>query len=144
MRLSFSRQRTKAQLPGIDETYPLGWPQLAAFLNSADSFAIFRRFGTAHCRVLLHLQVEITAIEEALDRLDTEDASEPGMLYRLRRHEWKEGWDTSQRDLLDKLSSKLSEYGKKSSCITENIGFPADGESSIKTTFCSKTAGYAL
>lgn len=95
----------------IDESYPLGWPQLAAFLNSVDNFAIFRRFGTAHCRILLHLQAEITAIEKELDELDKADSENPDMHYRLRRNEWYEGWDPRQKVLLDKLRVKLSEYG---------------------------------
>jgi hypothetical protein len=97
-----------------DEGYPLGWPQLAAFLNSADSFAIFRRFGIAHCRVLVHLQAEITALEKELDALDIHDSVTQGMLYRLRRNEWYEGWDPAQKDLLEKLRLKLSEYGLRS------------------------------
>jgi hypothetical protein len=90
----------------------MGWPQLAAFLNSADNYAIFRRFGTEHCRVLLHLMAEITSIEKDLDILDQTDSKNKDMLYRLRRNEWYEGWDTGQKDLLDKLKTKLLEYGK--------------------------------
>jgi hypothetical protein len=103
---------TKLTKLHTDENYPVGWPQLAAFLNSADNYAIFRRFGTAHCRVLLHLMAEITSIEKKLDDLDISDAKDPNMVYRLRRNEWYEGWDTAQRDLLEKLRTKLSEYGK--------------------------------
>jgi hypothetical protein len=90
----------------------MGWPQLAAFLNSADNHAIFRRFGTEHCRVLLHLMAEITSIQKELEILDQADAENKDMLYRLRRNEWHEGWDTAQKDLLDKLRTKLLEYGK--------------------------------
>jgi len=90
----------------------MGWPQLAAFLNSADNHAIFRRFGTEHCRILLHLMAEITSIQKELDKLDHADAENNDMLYRLRRNEWYEGWDTTQKDLLDKLRAKLLEYGK--------------------------------
>lgn len=111
MPLVLSKKLTEPLRLGLDETYPLGWPQLAAFLNSADGSAIFRRFGTAHCRVLIHLQAEITGIEKALSDLDASDSSQPDKLYRLRRHEWQEGWDTAQKALLDKLRLKLSEYG---------------------------------
>lgn len=44
--------------------------------------------------------------------MDQCDAEDKGMLYRLRRNEWYEGWDTAQKDLLDKLRAKLLEYGK--------------------------------
>jgi hypothetical protein len=58
------------------------------------------------------LMAEITSIEKKLDDLDISDAKDPNMVYRLRRNEWYEGWDTAQRDLLEKLRTKLSEYGK--------------------------------
>lgn len=73
---------------------------------------MFRRFGTAHCRILLHLQVEITDLIKELDQLDVADSDEDGgTLYRLRRNEWYEGWDRTQKDLLEKLQEKLSVYG---------------------------------
>jgi hypothetical protein len=55
---------------------------------------------------------EITRLEKELDDLDISDANNPDMAYRLRRNEWYEGWDTTQRDLLEKLRTKLLEYGK--------------------------------
>ena len=55
---------------------------------------------------------EITSIEKELDSLDQSDANDKNMQYRLRRNEWYEGWDTKQKDLLDKLRAKLLEYGK--------------------------------
>jgi len=61
----------------------------------------------------MHLQCEITSIIKQLDGLDVVDSHEnSGMLYRLRRNEWHEGWDTAQKDLLEKLQCKLLVYGK--------------------------------
>jgi len=61
----------------------------------------------------MHLQCEITSIIKQLDGLDIVDSHEnSGMLYRLRRNEWHEGWDTAQKDLLEKLQCKLLVYGK--------------------------------
>lgn len=93
------------------ERYPQGFPRLAAFQDSSSDLAIFRRFGTAHCRLLMHLQCEITSIIKELDELDISD-SEGGMLYRLRRNEWYEGLDRTQKDLLEKLQGKILIYGK--------------------------------
>ena len=60
----------------------------------------------------MHLQCEITAIVKDLDALDIADSDNAtGMLYRLRRNEWREGWDTAQKDLLEKLQAKLLVYG---------------------------------
>jgi len=66
------------------ETHPKGYPQLAAFLNSDEDFAILRRFGTVNCRVLLHLQAEIADLEKQLTDLDDSDA------YEGQRHHT--GW----------------------------------------------------
>ena len=106
-----------------DEAYPNGWPRLAAFHDTNDGLAIFRRFGKSHCRVLLHLQAEITQIEKDLEELDLKDATQPNMLYRLRRNEWKDGWDTAQKDLLEKLRLRLLEYGMTPSVETWAISW---------------------
>ncbi|CZR54213.1 uncharacterized protein PAC_04096 [Phialocephala subalpina] len=92
------------------EDYPQGWPRLAAFLNTSSTLAVWRRFGTAHNRVLLHLQATITRLEQQLDELDKADAKDPARLYRLRRNEWREGWDTAQKDILEEMHRKLVEY----------------------------------
>jgi hypothetical protein len=55
---------------------------------------------------------EITSIQKELDTLDQCDAEDESMHYRLRRNEWYDGWDKAQKDLLDKLRTKLLEYGK--------------------------------
>lgn len=99
----------------------MGWPQLAAFLDSADSFAIFRRFGNSHCRVLLHLQAEITSLEKQLRELDIHDAKTPDLHYRLRRNEHYDGWDPAQKDLLEKLQQKLSIYGRRKTLVSEQL-----------------------
>ncbi|EPE24167.1 hypothetical protein GLAREA_08017 [Glarea lozoyensis ATCC 20868] len=92
------------------ESYPDGWPRLAAFQNSASSLRMFRRFGNEHCRVLLHLQAEITTIHQKLDELDLADSNSEDMRYRLKRNEWHEGWDCAQKDLLESLRVKLIQY----------------------------------
>lgn len=61
----------------------------------------------------MHLQCEITSIIKELDELDISDSNEKeGMLYRLRRNEWVEGWDRTQKDLVEKLQNKILVYGK--------------------------------
>ena len=96
----------------LDEEFPEGWPKLAAFINSADDLTMFRRFGRAHCRILLHLEAEITILERKLDLLDTHDAEAPAFNYRLRRSDRHESWDQEQKNLLDELKMKLLEYGE--------------------------------
>lgn len=90
---------------------------MAAYQNSCDNTAMVRRFGTTRFRILLHLQVEITELEKQLDELDLSDSntgpdSETDYRYRLRINEWHEGWDRKQKDLIQTLKEKLSEYGR--------------------------------
>jgi hypothetical protein len=94
------------------EEYPEGWPQLAAFLHSSDNFAIFRRFGLTHSRVLVQLQCEIQLLEQQLAQLDKSDAA-PGstQAWRLQTSNWDPSWNSEQKDLLKQLQEKLITYG---------------------------------
>jgi hypothetical protein len=103
-------------MPSLVDDHPNGWPRLAAFQNSADSFLIFRRFSLMHCRLLVGLQVEITDLEKRileLDRIDAEVGSATG--YRLRTIEHHNGWDPEKISLSEQLMAKLQVYGKYSS-----------------------------
>lgn len=95
--------------------HPDGWPQLAAFQNSDDTFLIFRRFGLTHCRQLMRLQLEITELEKRMRELDIKD-SEMGSAtgYRLQTREYCEGWDSDQKCLNEQLVAKLQVYGEYS------------------------------
>jgi hypothetical protein len=90
--------------------FPKGYPQLAAFLNSDDNFAVFRRFGNLSARALVQLQVDLTELEKKLHDLDDADALDPVMSYRLRGFEDFEGWNSAQRDLISEIRVKLGEY----------------------------------
>jgi hypothetical protein len=82
-------------------------------MHSEDNFAIFRRLGLVHCRVLVELQAEIQLLEKKLSALDQSDAC-PGSpnAWRLLTAEFKEGWDSEKRDLVIELREKLLQYGK--------------------------------
>ena len=49
---------------------PNGCPKLATFLDSDDSFMIYRRFGFLQARLLLEKQDSLRVLEQRLDRLD--------------------------------------------------------------------------
>ena len=102
------------------EEYPEGIPRLSAFLDSDDSFKIFRKFGKCHTRLLLHLQFEIDELSKELNELDRSDAADENMEYRLQGVEHAENWDNTQQDLLHKIKVKLFEYGD--TCQTEILG----------------------
>ncbi|KAG9240589.1 hypothetical protein BJ878DRAFT_280442 [Calycina marina] len=94
----------------VDESYPLGWPRFAAFLNSADNYAMFRRFGTAHCRVLLHLMADLEQLEKELDQLDESDSLNGELAQRLRSNVWKKGSCPKKKILLEQMRVKLGQY----------------------------------
>ena len=93
----------------VVEDYPEGYPQLAAFIASADNFSIFRKFDRASNRVLLHLQSEIAALDKGLDEMDQADERST-TAYRLRSIRHEEGWDNGQRKLISQLQEKLPIY----------------------------------
>ncbi len=57
----------------IVEDYPLGYPRVAAFMNSDENFLIYRRFGFLDAGILLRKQDELRTIEGSLDDLDHQD-----------------------------------------------------------------------
>lgn len=62
-------------------------------------------------RMLVQLQVELTLLEEELEKMDKcDDGSE--FEYRLRSMEHKETWNQSRKELENKILVKLHEYGK--------------------------------
>ena len=95
----------------IVEDYPRGYPRLAAFVNSDNDFAIFRRFGTLYTRNLLQLQIELTEGEQKLKDLDNAEAMNPETSWKLHSH-LRSGYNDAKAALLDEMRSKLREYGQ--------------------------------
>ena len=96
----------------IDDTNPDGWPRVAAFLESCDSFSIYRRFGQSHSRLLLTHQSNITDLEMQIQNLDKiDDEGGPDMQFRLKNRYHEEGFDTTKRDLEEKLEKEILAYG---------------------------------
>lgn len=97
----------------IVENYPDGLPRVAAFLESCDSFGIYRKFGHCHARLLMARMSNITDIERQLLALDAkDDAGGPASQWRLK---CRERSDTAKKDLLKKLEEELMAYGMVSS-----------------------------
>ncbi|KAF7889029.1 hypothetical protein EAF00_009329 [Botryotinia globosa] len=71
---------------------PKGWSQVASFLESCDSFSIYRGFVPLHARVLLFRTIKIAALEKKLHGLDVSDATNGDTSDRLR--------DTSRAEAL--------------------------------------------
>lgn len=51
----------------------MGYPKLAAYLDSDDQFSVYWRFGYLHSRLLLHKQDELRGLEDRLQILDNLD-----------------------------------------------------------------------
>lgn len=107
--LNKSRGFDKLNYEKVDD-YPEGYPQLAAFANSCDTFANVRRFGRLSYRLLAHLQNDLIDMEKVLDKLDKKDAADNTMEKRLRGYENYNGWDDEQRKLVSKISTAYSQY----------------------------------
>jgi len=95
------------------DDHPLGYPQLAAFINSDPNFLMCRRFGFLHTRVLLYRQDELAQLENDLVSLDAEDEQiAPKALISRKLDEARQ--DSPRKALIQGIDEKLKEYGKTS------------------------------
>ena len=106
------------------EDFPIGYPRVSRFLDSDDSFMIYRRFGTLQARLLLRKQDELRKMEEQLQALDAyHDESEYGrqcLASRVQDAKMKpdeEGEETRDQ-LLDRIEKKHNEYGERNTAGT--------------------------
>lgn len=102
------------------EDFPRGFPRLACFLDSDDSFMVYKRFGIVFSRLLLNKQDEIRLLEARLLAMDrTDDVPNGGSKYLMSRdrrdqRNLPEGWSETRPQLLAALETKLLEYCKHS------------------------------
>ncbi|KAL8849436.1 MAG: hypothetical protein Q9221_005608 [Calogaya cf. arnoldii] len=108
------------------EDYPKGFPRVSCFLDSDESFMLFRRFGIVFSRLLLNKQDEIRQMEDELqgmDRMDQFLATTKGSgneNYLLSRDEDVNRepssipacWSMTRPQLLEKLETKVLEYSE--------------------------------
>jgi hypothetical protein len=57
--------------------------------------------------------LELDALEAKLNELDAQDGLDDTKWYRLRTILHEDGWDSAQKDLLEKISLKLSEFSEQ-------------------------------
>jgi len=100
------------------EDFPLGYPRVSRFLDSDDSFMIYRRFGTLQARLLLRKQDQLRKLEDQLKAMDAfDDESEAGrqcLASRMKDEAMQpeyEGGETRDQ-LLDRIEKKHLEYGQ--------------------------------
>lgn len=73
-------------------------------MDSDSDFAMFRRFGRLHTRILLHKQDELAELESRLDEMDKTE-SVP-YFHSARRHDT----NLERKSLIDEAEKKLNEY----------------------------------
>jgi hypothetical protein len=95
----------------VNDPRSRGYPRLATFLDSDESFSVFRRFGYIQSRLLLEKQDDLRILEEELDILDEVHLAHHGYSLTTRR-EIDEDKYQSRRDLLQALEKKFCEYGR--------------------------------
>ena len=138
MRETIIRKRTKhsntilaPKLISTVEDHPIGYPRQAAFADSDESFAIYRRFGYLHARLIMHRQDELRELEEELSSKDTIDNRDEGRQRRLKSREIddklsireKQG-DASRSALFDKIEAKVLKYGKPVPILWSTSPYP--------------------
>ncbi|KAL8895785.1 MAG: hypothetical protein Q9207_008011 [Kuettlingeria erythrocarpa] len=100
------------------EDFPKGFPRLACFLDSDDTFMVYKRFGVVFSRLLLNKQDEVRELEMKLLAMDRADNNEAGAGFLMSRSDdvqrdqdsrpsW---WDETRPALLLRLEKKVLEY----------------------------------
>ena len=93
---------------------------MSRFLDSDDSFMVYRRFGTVYSRLILSKQDEMSRMEDLLLAMDrTDSTNNNGRYLRSRQFDVKRGDDLpaawkgqSRVQLIEELETKALEYGK--------------------------------
>ena len=102
----------------VVEDFPKGFPRLACFLDSDNSFLVYRRFGTVFSRLLLNKQDEMREMEEVLLVMDKIDDGPENSVYLksrtedVRRGNIPHGLLGSRPQMMEKLEKKALEYGQ--------------------------------
>jgi len=108
MRDTSSRYRRNCSRLVVKQ-FPTGYPNLAAFADSDESFMLYRRFGYLQSRVLLDKQDELRLLEAQLDALDrSEMYNEPDNLFT------RECQGEQRKKLLSSIEILFCEYGTSS------------------------------
>ncbi|KAK7710576.1 hypothetical protein SLS57_008343 [Botryosphaeria dothidea] len=111
----FSRSKPNAdaevtgQTPDDLDYHPRGYPQLAAFLNCDENFAICRRYGLLHMRLMLHRQDELRELEDELMSLDADSKADDSRCLTSRELD-DELDPAGRKELLEKIDVKLKQY----------------------------------
>ncbi|KAL6718279.1 hypothetical protein ACLMJK_004367 [Lecanora helva] len=101
------------------QDFPNGFPKLSCFLDSDDSFMIYRRFGTIFSRLLLSKQDELSKMEKLMAGMDKDDEDAGHEEYLMSRtlddergDDVPHTWDETRTQLLERMEKKTLEYAE--------------------------------
>lgn len=97
----------------VENDFAPGIPRLAKLQDSNDNFSMFRRFSADAARILVHEQIEIDQLSKTLHELDSTDAKDDVLRFRLNTIEKYKGWNPEQKMLLAKQKDKIGAYCRK-------------------------------
>ena len=115
------------------EDYPSGYPRLGCFMNSDESFLIYRRFGGVFSRLILNKQDELRAMEQRLFVLDQVHEKENPRRLMSRTYDLQPDADAnedpkgSRSFLLAQMERTALEYCKvaRQTPTTKNLQHPS-------------------
>jgi hypothetical protein len=92
----------------------MGYPRLAAFLDSDENFMVYRRFGYIQARLLLEKQDDLQKLEKKLDEYD--ENVEQTQAKNSRMRDLKPADAAPRQKILDELEIKFLQYGELKEC----------------------------
>ena len=93
----------------VVDSYPRGYPRMAACQACDANFSIYRKFGWLHNRVLLHLQAELAKLEFDLQMMDDNQAE--SREFKERVGLMSDGREKARKkETLTEIKTKLAEY----------------------------------
>jgi hypothetical protein len=91
--------------------YRRGYPRLAAFQCSDESFMICRRFSYLQSRVILDRQDQLRVFEKELEDLDNDLYEGRETWTQTRKHITDKELRTQRADLMDRIAEAYCSYG---------------------------------
>ncbi len=92
--------------------YPAGYGKIAAVEDLDPEFSIYRKFGYLHNYALLYLQDDLAEIQNDLERLDRWEFRDGSPKRLVSRRLDNASENPARKELMEKLHSKLAQYGK--------------------------------
>jgi hypothetical protein len=92
------------------DDHPLGYPRLAALLNSDENFLVCRKYGWLHSRILLYRQDELRELEQELLCMDKAADQQGKDTTTLKCRERDERFSPERKQLINEIDAKLKEY----------------------------------